>query len=62
LGTASGPDDDDDGIDDAAESALGERFAPVVSHDRDDANLPTSVDEFLRAASLEFYRNNGPAP
>lgn len=59
YGEASGTDADDDGILDDAESALGQRFAPIVIHDKDDANLLVNVEWLLRCTSLEFYNNNG---
>jgi hypothetical protein len=59
YGTASGTDADADGILDTTENELAERFAPIIIHDKDDANLPAEVDWFLKRTSMEYYNNNG---
>ena len=48
-------DDDADGIADACEQALAEKFAPIIYHSSDESNYPTNVDTFLRNTSLWFY-------
>jgi hypothetical protein len=46
---------DGDGLPDAREAALAERFAPIVIHSSAETNLPTDVDSFLRSTSLWFH-------
>lgn len=46
---------DEDGISDACEQALAEKFAPIVVHSSDESNYPTSVDLFLQKTRLFFY-------
>jgi hypothetical protein len=48
-------DRDRDGLPDACEQALAERFAPVIYHSSDESNFPTNVDRFLEQTSLNFY-------
>jgi hypothetical protein len=50
-----GEDSDGDGISDACEQALAERFAPVVYHSSDESNLPTQVDAFLSLTQLDTH-------
>src|SRR5450432_1134433 len=55
---AAGPgtrDDDRDGLSDACEDAVAERFAPVVHHADDEPNLPVDVDAMLASTALFFY-------
>jgi hypothetical protein len=53
---------DGDGIDDALELALAERFAPVILMSKDETNLPVNVGWFLARATLEYYeRSWGPS-
>jgi hypothetical protein len=47
-------DRDGDGIPDACEQALAERFAPIVYFPVDEPNLPANVDWFLSRTSLNF--------
>jgi hypothetical protein len=49
-------DADTDGIDDARESALASRFAPVVVHDAREQFLPMSVSRFLEFGRLGVYQ------
>ncbi len=53
-----GVDLDRDGLDDACEEALAERFAPVVIHSSAESSFPTDVDAFLATTSLAF-RDDG---
>jgi hypothetical protein len=55
---ASGADDDVDGIVDACEQLLAEKFAPIVYHSSDESNYPTNVDRFLKNTALWFYDDN----
>ncbi len=48
-------DEDADGLPDAFEQALAERFAPIVYHSSDESNFPTNVDWFLSKTELWFY-------
>src|SRR5262249_28046987 len=48
-------DGDRDGLPDACEQAVAERFAPIVYHSSDESNLPTNVDRLLEASRLAFY-------
>jgi hypothetical protein len=48
-------DDDRDGLSDACEDAVAERFAPVVHHAEDEPNLPVDVDAMLASTALFFY-------
>jgi len=59
FGTGAGADQDNDGILDSAETALAERFAPIIVHDKQDRNLPTSVDWLLARTALEYFDNSG---
>lgn len=59
FGSGAGIDSDADGIIDSREDALAEDFAPIILHDRVDANLPTAVDWLLERTSIEYYNNNG---
>ena len=52
---APASDGDGDGIADACEQALAEKFAPIIYHSSDESNYPTNVDLFLRNTSLWFY-------
>jgi hypothetical protein len=52
---AFGTDDDLDGIVDACEQLLAEKFAPIVYHSSDESNYPTNVDRFLKNTALWFY-------
>src|ERR1700685_604739 len=40
----SSGDDDHDGVPDACEALLADRFAPVVIHSTDESTYPTNVD------------------
>lgn len=63
YGEATGEDLDKDGVSDAAEATLAERFAPILIHDRDDPNLPTNVDWLLRRVTFEVHdKGSGPQP
>jgi len=53
-------DADHDGLDDACETELAERFAPVVIHSSAEPNLPTDVDAFLTHATLAFRDDSCP--
>jgi hypothetical protein len=56
AGNASGmADSDGDGLSDACETWLAERFAPIVYHSSDESNYPTNVDDFLALTSLGFH-------
>lgn len=46
---------DQDGIDDMVEDWLAERFAPIVYHDRDEANYPVAVDWLLKRTGLHEF-------
>jgi hypothetical protein len=48
-------DQDGDGIHDACEQRLAERYAPVIYHSSDESNFPTNVDAFLAQTALWFY-------
>jgi hypothetical protein len=48
---------DGDGIDDAAEKALAERFAPVICMDPGEPNYPVNVEWFLARARLTYYED-----
>jgi hypothetical protein len=48
------PDGDGDGLTDAFEQCLAERYAPVVYHSNHESNYPTNVDEFLSQTTLWF--------
>jgi hypothetical protein len=50
-------DADGDGVPDACEQVLAEKFAPIVYHSSDESNFPTNVDTFLKNSSLAFYDN-----
>jgi hypothetical protein len=50
-----GADEDEDGLVDACEDELADRFAPVVYHSSDESNLPTNVDRFLAQSTLGFF-------
>lgn len=49
------PDRDGDGLADACEDAIAERFAPIVHHADDEPNLPTDVDTLLASSALSFF-------
>jgi hypothetical protein len=55
---AAATDDDHDGLPDACEALLADRFAPVVIHSTDESNFPTNVDDFLEETVLAF-RDDG---
>lgn len=48
-------DRDGDGLSDQLEHELAEKFAPIVFHDPNEPNLPTSVDMFLLQTELWTY-------
>lgn len=50
-----GPDGDTDGVADACEQELADRFAPIVYHSSDESNYPTNVDRFLGQSTLGFF-------
>jgi len=50
-------DDDHDGIDDALEQKLAERFAPIVFIEPDESNYPVNVDWFLARARLQYHED-----
>jgi hypothetical protein len=52
-------DDDADGIDDAIEDALAEKFAPVVYHGEKEVAFPVTVDWWLARTRLSFYDDAG---
>jgi hypothetical protein len=54
-GRALAEDADHDGLDDALEDRLAERFAPIVIHSSLETNLPTKVEPFLARTTLAFY-------
>ena len=57
---ATSVDDDRDGLDDALEDELANRFAPVLHHDPAESNYPTSVEHWLQVTRLhEFGTANG---
>lgn len=58
---AANEDKDKDGISDACEQSLAEKYAPVVYHSSDESNFPTNVDWFLRRTELWFHHNSNPA-
>jgi len=49
------PDEDGDGVGDACEQALAERYAPIVYHSTDESNFPTNVDAFLPETHLGAF-------
>jgi hypothetical protein len=51
---------DGDGIDDAVEQALAERFAPVICMDPGEPNYPVNVEWFLARARLTYYEDCWP--
>lgn len=46
---------DADGLPDVLEQELAEKYAPVVYYSRDEPNLPTSVQSFMRKTELWYY-------
>lgn len=58
CGDASAQDEDHDGLGDACEALLADRYAPVVIHSTDETNFPTDVDDFLGETTLAF-RDDG---
>jgi hypothetical protein len=54
------PDEDADGLADACEQALAERFAPIVYHSSDESNFPGSVDRFLAETNLALHDERCP--
>lgn len=55
VGAAPAPGDaDGDGLEDAREDALAERFAPIVFHGERETIFPTNVDRWLALADLYF--------
>jgi hypothetical protein len=48
-------DRDRDGIPDALEQQLADRYAPVVYHAQDEPNLPTDVNAYLPATELWYF-------
>jgi hypothetical protein len=57
-----GPDSDGDGLSDACEESLAERFAPIVYHSSDESNFPTNVEAFLAETRLEVHDDLCPEP
>jgi hypothetical protein len=51
---ANRPDGDGDGLTDAFEQRLVERYAPVVYHSNHESNYPTNVGDFLSQTTLWF--------
>lgn len=47
-------DQDGDGLRDLEEDELADKFAPIMFHEKDEPNLPTSVDWFLPKTTLRF--------
>jgi hypothetical protein len=56
----TGLDSDGDGLADACEQVLAERFAPIVYHSSDESNFPTNVDTFLAETRLGFHDDRCP--
>lgn len=54
YGSGAGTDADQDGIIDSEEQRLAEQYAPIIVHDKDDANLPASVDWVLQRTRLDY--------
>src|SRR5262245_18609056 len=52
---------DADGVDDAVEDALAERFAPIVFHGERETTFPTNVDKWLTLTDLYFVDEDGMA-
>jgi hypothetical protein len=50
---------DGDGLDDALEDALAERFAPIVFHGERETTFPTNVDRWLALTDLYFVHDDG---
>lgn len=50
-------DNDRDGIDDALEQMLAERYAPVIFIEPDESNYPVNVEWFLRRAHLQYHED-----
>jgi hypothetical protein len=50
-------DDDHDGINEALEQTLAERFAPVIYIEPDESNYPVNVDWFLSRAKLQYHED-----
>src|SRR5262245_2632654 len=50
-------DDDHDGINEALEQKLAERFAPVIYIEPDESNYPVNVDWFLDRARLQYHED-----
>ena len=57
---SSGPDGDGDGIADTQEAALAQRYAPIVTLDRDDWTRPASVDWLLKRVRVGARANGTP--
>jgi hypothetical protein len=56
-----GLDSDGDGLSDACEQSLAERFAPIVYHSSDESNFPTNVDAFLAETRLDVHDEYRPS-
>jgi hypothetical protein len=52
-------DNDFDGIDDALEQQLADRFAPVLLIESDESNYPVNVEWFLQRARLQYHEDCG---
>src|SRR5262249_57938332 len=50
-------DDDRDGINEALEQLLAERFAPLIYIEPDESNYPVNVDWFLDRARLQYHED-----
>jgi hypothetical protein len=54
-------DADRDGLADAVEQELAEKYAPIIYHERNERNFPTNVGDFFQKTSLYFFDNGCPA-
>jgi len=59
-GTSPPGDADGDGLEDAIEDALAERFAPIVFHGDRETTFPTNVDRWLTLTDLYFVDEGRP--
>jgi len=50
---------DEDGLSDALEDALAQRFAPIVFHGEQETTFPTNVDQWLTRTNLFFVGEDG---
>lgn len=58
-GCATPTDGDCDGIADATESYLAEKFAPIFRHDSGETNFPSSAEWYLARTHMRFHHDGG---